>query len=77
MLCHRCNGLLVYERFSELREDADGMYPATRCINCGHIEDSVIYSNRLRPPSTKRSIPRRMVRKVVLLRFQSERSRSL
>jgi len=79
MLCQRCRGLLVRERFGDLREDADRMCPATRCINCGCIEDSVVRANRLRPPATKRSVPRGMVRKegVVFLRPHSERYRSV
>lgn len=66
MLCHRCRGLLVFERFSDLREETGCMCTAARCINCGYIEDSVVRSNRLHPPATKRPIPRRMVRDVVL-----------
>jgi len=77
MLCHRCRGLLVYERFSDLREEAGGMSPAARCINCGYIEDSVVRFNRLHPPAAKRPIPRRTVRNVILLRPQSGRYRSV
>ena len=68
MLCHRCRGLLVYECFSELKDRAGRMCLATRCINCGHIEDSVVRSNRLRAPEMKRTMPRRMIRAVVLPR---------
>jgi len=77
MLCHRCRGLLVYERFSDLREEAGSMSPAARCINCGYIEDSVVRFNRLHPPAAKRSIPRRIVKNVVLLSPQSGRYRSV
>ena len=63
MLCQRCRGLLVRETFDELREEIGRMSPATRCINCGCIEDSVVRANRLRPPAAKRSAPHRMVRK--------------
>lgn len=77
MLCHRCRGLLVYERSSDLREEAGGTCPVARCINCGYIEDSVVRFNRLHPPAAKRSIPRRMVRNIVLLRPQSRQYRSV
>ena len=62
MFCQRCRGLLVREAFDDLRAEAACMCPATRCINCGYIEDSVVRANRLYPP-TKRPVPRRMVRK--------------
>ena len=47
------------------------MGPATRCINCGYLEDSVMRANRLCPPAAKRAVPRRIVRKggVVFLRL--------
>jgi len=54
MLCPRCRGLLVRETFGELREEAERMYSATRCINCGSIEDSVVRANRLSLPAAKR-----------------------
>ena len=77
MICQRCRGLLVRETFGDLRDGASCMYPATRCINCGYIEDSVVRFNRLHPPAAKRPIPRRTVRNVVLLRPQSGRYRSV
>lgn len=61
MLCQRCRGLLVRESFDDLREGAGCLCPATRCINCGSIEDSVIRANRLRPPAAKRATPRGIV----------------
>jgi len=76
MLCQRCRGLLVYECFSDLRDEAGRMCLATRCINCGYIEDSVVRSNRLRATAIKRAIPRRMVGKVMFPRCQTERYRS-
>jgi hypothetical protein len=77
MICQRCRGLLVRETFGDLREEAGCMCPATRCINCGYIEDSVVRANRLRPPATKRSVPRGIVWKegVVFLRPHSEHSK--
>jgi hypothetical protein len=79
MNCQRCRGLLVRETFGDLREEAGCMCPATRCINCGYIEDSVVRANRLRPPATKRSVPRGIVWKegVVFLQSHSERYRSV
>ena len=62
MLCHRCRGLLVYERLSEVREQAGDMCIAVRCLNCGCIEDSVIRFNRLHPAATTRPIARRTPR---------------
>ena len=53
MICQRCRGLLVHETFGDLREESGCMCPATRCINCGYIEDSVVRANRLRPPYGK------------------------
>ena len=79
MICQRCRGLLVRETFSDLREEAGCMFPATRCINCGYIEDSVVRTNRLHPPATKRSELRGMVGRggVLFPRPHSERYRSV
>lgn len=54
MLCQRCRGLLVRETFGELRGEAERKCSATRCINCGSIEDSVVQANRLRLPAARR-----------------------
>ena len=79
MLCQRCRGLLVRETFDDRKEETDRMCPATRCINCGCIEDSVVRANRLRPPVAKRSVPHGMVGKggTVFLRPHSERYGSI
>lgn len=79
MLCQRCRGLLVRETFDDLREEIGRMTPATRCINCGCIEDSVVRANRLRLLSAKRSAPRGMVRKegVVFIHTHSEKCGSV
>ena len=63
MLCKRCRGLLVRETFGDLREGTGCMGLATRCINCGYLEDSVMRANRLYPPAAKRAVPRIIVRK--------------
>ena len=62
MRCQRCEGLLVYEKFDELRYGTGGLCPATRCINCGCIEDSVVRVNRLHPPMAHRMASHGMVR---------------
>ena len=77
MSCQRCKGLLVRETFGELREAIGCMGPATRCINCGYLEDSVMRANRLCPPAAKRAVPRMIVRKGgVVFNSVSERYRS-
>ena len=63
MLCQRCRGLLVRETFSDLREEIARLYPATRCLNCGYIEDSVVLANHLGSHVAKRSAPRVLERK--------------
>ena len=79
MVCQRCRGLLVHETFDGLSPEGDIMYLATRCINCGYIEDSVVRANRLRPPAAKRTVPRGMVRKggVVFIKTHSEECASI
>lgn len=79
MPCQRCRGLLVRETFDDLGEEISRMTPATRCINCGCIEDSVVRANRFRLLSAKRSRPRGMVGKerVVFIHTQSEKCGSI
>lgn len=79
MLCQRCRGLLVLETFEDLREETGRMCRATRCVNCGYVEDSVVRANRLHPPTGKRSGPHRMARKdgVVFLKTLSGRFGSI
>jgi hypothetical protein len=62
MVCQRCRGLLVQETFGDLIDKTDRLSTATRCINCGCVEDAVVRANRLCPPVRMRKIPRRMVR---------------
>ena len=50
MLCQRCRGLLICEDLGELRNELGRICPATRCVNCGSIEDSVVRANRLCHP---------------------------
>ena len=79
MVCHRCKGLLARETFGDLREESSCMDPATRCLNCGYIEDSVVRANRLCAPLIKRSVPRGIVRKrrVVFRHTPAEEYRSI
>lgn len=79
MVCQRCRGLLVYETFAEVRAETNRTSLATRCINCGYIEDSVMRANRLHPPAPSRAAHRRMVGRggVVFLRPHSERYHSV
>jgi hypothetical protein len=73
MLCQRCRGMLVRETFSDLREETARLCSATRCINCGNIEDTVVRANQLRSHVTKRSSPRLMNRNGAVL-FTKTRS---
>jgi len=74
MLCQRCRGLLVREIFSDLGEETARLCPATRCVNCGCVEDSVVRANRRRRPVGTRAVPRGLVRKgdVVFIKIQPE-----
>lgn len=74
MFCQRCKGLLVRETFSDMREEMANLYPATRCLNCGYIEDPVIRDNRLSAHDTKRSAPRLLNKSgsVLLIKTHSE-----
>jgi hypothetical protein len=63
MLCRRCSGLLVRETLIDLREETSRLCSATRCINCGHVEDSVVRANQLGSHVAKRSASRGLHRK--------------
>jgi hypothetical protein len=43
MRCHRCNGMMVFEKFYGDSEYFFGW----RCVLCGEIVDQVILENRL------------------------------
>lgn len=54
MVCIRCGGLVVVETFTDMREEISrGSFLGSRCLNCGHIEDPVIFSNRSCPLSNR------------------------
>ena len=59
MVCQRCRGLLVCETFDDLSSGTDSLYRATRCINCGYIEDAVVRANRVRRSENMRGSLRR------------------
>jgi hypothetical protein len=69
MVCQRCRGLLVCETFNNLNIETDSLYRATRCINCGCIEDAVVRANCLRRSVRTRVIPRGRVRTGVVERI--------
>jgi len=51
MHCRRCSGLMIVELFDDVKEYAIPLEaPGARCINCGNIEDAVIYANRGKSP---------------------------
>ena len=62
MVCQRCRGLLVCETFDDLSSGTDSLYRATRCLNCGCIEDAVVRANRFRRLENMRVSPSRRVR---------------
>lgn len=63
MVCQRCRGLLVPVTFDDLRQENARDCLATRCINCGYLEDRVVRANRLSLPPVKRAVPHRRIRK--------------
>ena len=56
MACGRCGGLMVVETCCDLTEEESRMgMNSARCLNCGNLEDAVIYANRLDPRQPRRS----------------------
>ena len=54
MICQRCEGLMVLERYDDLALGSAGYeVPAWRCLNCGAIVDSVIAAHRQPTHKTK------------------------
>lgn len=48
MNCSRCQGLMVEDQFLDLEGGYGEMWTTSlRCLNCGHVHDSVIEQNRL------------------------------
>lgn len=75
MVCQRCSGLLVREIFDDMSVETSITFLATRCINCGYIEDSVVRANRLHHLAVKRSAPRGIVKKGGVVFLQSHPGR--
>jgi hypothetical protein len=48
MMCLRCEGLMVYEKFEDLEGlgSSDHEFAGWRCLNCGAIVDPVIAAHR-------------------------------
>lgn len=47
MECLRCHGMMVEERFEDLRGDPhDVSFPGWRCVCCGDVVDPVIVRHR-------------------------------
>ena len=46
MNCRRCDGLMVPDRFIDLEETGHLWMSGWRCMNCGHVVDSVTERNR-------------------------------
>ena len=47
MQCQRCDGLMVSERFYDLRDDTGRLhFEGLRCLVCGEILDTLILKNR-------------------------------
>ena len=47
MNCRRCHGLMVEERFEDLRGDPQHIsFYGWRCVCCGNVADPVILHNR-------------------------------
>ena len=47
MTCIRCDGLMVMDRFDDVRDDTGHYnFHAWRCLVCGEVIDPVIISNR-------------------------------
>ena len=55
MACARCGGFLVIEEWGELVGNVRKRLlriKCVRCVNCGSIDDPVIFENRQRERST-------------------------
>jgi len=48
MSCSRCQGLMIEEHFLDMQGAFGEMWTTSlRCMNCGHVHDSVIEQHRL------------------------------
>lgn len=54
MNCPRCDGLVIKEHIRDPQEGPLSGFRASRCLNCGAINDDVIRMNQRLSPSLKR-----------------------
>jgi len=48
MNCSRCKGLMVEDQLFDLEGEYGAMWATSlRCVNCGHVHDSLIEQHRL------------------------------
>ena len=48
MNCSRCLGLMIEDQFLDMESQYGEMWARSlRCVNCGHVHDSVIQRHRL------------------------------
>ena len=48
MNCSRCRGLMIEDRFLDMESSYGQMWATSlRCVNCGHVHDSVTEQHRL------------------------------
>jgi hypothetical protein len=51
MMCTRCRGLMVPDRFVDLRDDTGRLeFVGWHCINCGEVVDPVVLTHRINGP---------------------------
>jgi RNase P subunit RPR2 len=64
MTCHRCNGLMVRERYDDIElGSAEHEIPSWRCLNCGAIVDAVILAHHYTYDTTESDLLRRRLKK--------------
>ena len=51
MGCQRCKGLMIPDRFVNLRDDTGRLkFEGWRCVNCGEVVDPVVLTHRSETP---------------------------
>ena len=57
MTCVRCLGLMIEDKFLDMESPYGQMWASSlRCVNCGHVHDSVIEQHR--PADRRKSVAR-------------------
>ncbi|MGC4096290.1 MAG: hypothetical protein QM706_04180 [Nitrospira sp.] len=59
MACGRCGGLMVMEAAYNVGLAISGQLQEIRCINCGNVEDPVIWTHRLPSIAERSRVPSR------------------